>query len=254
MKKPTLFIVFLTVFIDVVGFSIIFPLFPAMLDYYLEKDGVDSLIGSLVAWLEKFAGDDENAVATLFGGILGSLYGVLQFVFAPIWVRTRTNTAGVPRLSLPSAGLFLPTSSGCLPAFCAAHLRADARRDHGRKHLHRLSRGCRHYLRQNRASGMIIIGVALGLGFILGPAIGGFAHKWQMIDPENAVGGFNLHPFSGPAAIALMISALNWVLVVFKLSESLPPEKRGKDTNQARLQPVRPTQAHRPARRGPHQI
>ena len=78
MKKPTLFIVFLTVFIDVVGFSILFPLFPAMLDYYLEKDGVDSLIGSLVAWLEKFAGDDENAVATLFGGILGSLYGVLQ--------------------------------------------------------------------------------------------------------------------------------------------------------------------------------
>ncbi|GIT77829.1 MAG: hypothetical protein Ct9H300mP32_2110 [Verrucomicrobiota bacterium] len=28
MKKPTLLIVFLTVFIDVVGFSIIFPLFP----------------------------------------------------------------------------------------------------------------------------------------------------------------------------------------------------------------------------------
>ena len=36
MKKPTLLIVFLTVFIDVVGFSIIFPLFPEMLDYYLS--------------------------------------------------------------------------------------------------------------------------------------------------------------------------------------------------------------------------
>ena len=66
MKKPTLFIVFLTVFIDVVGFSIIFPLFPAMLDYYLELDGRESLIGSLVTWLEQFAGEDKNAVATLF--------------------------------------------------------------------------------------------------------------------------------------------------------------------------------------------
>ena len=85
MKKPTLLIVFLTVFIDVVGFSIIFPLFPEMLDYYIELDGKDSLIGSLVAWLSKFAGDDKNAVATLFGGVLGSLYGFLQFLFAPIW-------------------------------------------------------------------------------------------------------------------------------------------------------------------------
>ncbi|GIT05729.1 MAG: hypothetical protein CM1200mP29_11400 [Verrucomicrobiota bacterium] len=48
MKKPTLLIVFLTVFIDVVGFSIIFPLFPEMLDYYIELDGKDSL---LARWL-----------------------------------------------------------------------------------------------------------------------------------------------------------------------------------------------------------
>ena len=58
MKKPTLFIVFLTVFIDVVGFSIIFPLFPEMLDYSLKLDGKESLIGSLVAWLDHFAGGD----------------------------------------------------------------------------------------------------------------------------------------------------------------------------------------------------
>ena len=62
MKKPTLLIVFLTVFIDVVGFSIIFPLFPEMLDYYLKLDGKESLIGSLVTWLDKFAGGDTNAV------------------------------------------------------------------------------------------------------------------------------------------------------------------------------------------------
>ena len=238
MKKPTLFIVFLTVFIDVVGFSIIFPLFPAMLDYYLEKDGVDSLIGSLVAWLEKFAGDDENAVATLFGGILGSLYGVLQFVFAPIWGAYSDKHGRRPTLVFTVSGIvfanfiWMFAGSFALLIFgrmlagimagnisTASAVAADITSD------------------KNRASGMIIIGVALGLGFILGPAIGGFAHKWQMIDPEDAVGGFNLHPFSGPAAIALMVSALNWVLVVFKLSESLPPEKRGKDTTKRGFNP-----------------
>ena len=35
LRKGTLGIIFLTLFLDLVGFSIIFPLFPAMLDYYL---------------------------------------------------------------------------------------------------------------------------------------------------------------------------------------------------------------------------
>ena len=43
MKNPSkrsLFgIVFLTVFLDVVGFSILFPLFPALLDHYLGLEG-----------------------------------------------------------------------------------------------------------------------------------------------------------------------------------------------------------------------
>ena len=81
---------------------------------------------------------------------------------------------------------------------------------------------------KNRASGMILIGVALGLGFILGPAIGGFAYSWQLVEPGEAVSGLALHPFSGPAIIALAIAAVNWVLVIFMLSESLPPEKRGQ--------------------------
>ena len=36
--KTGLGVVFLTIFIDLVGFSIIFPLFPDMLDYYIGKE------------------------------------------------------------------------------------------------------------------------------------------------------------------------------------------------------------------------
>ena len=121
MKKPTLFIVFLTVFIAVVGFSIIFPLFPAILDYYLELEGENSLIGWLKIWLERFAGDDENAVATLFGGVLGSLYGILQFVFAPIWGAYSDRHGRRAHLSDASACMLacLCSAMACLRA-CAA--------------------------------------------------------------------------------------------------------------------------------------
>jgi len=239
MKKPTLFIVFLTVFIDVVGFSIIFPLFPEMLDYYLEKDGADSLIGSLVTWLKQFAGEEKSiAVATLFGGILGSLYGILQFVFAPIWGAYSDKHGRRPTLVFTLSGIvfanfiWMFAGSFALLIFgralagimagnisTASAVAADITSD------------------KNRASGMIIIGVALGLGFILGPAIGGLAYEWQMVNKENVTAGFNLHPFSGPAAIALAISAVNWFLVVFNLPESLPPEKRGNDTTKRGFNP-----------------
>ena len=64
--------------------SIIFPLFPEMLEWYVAKEGAASSIGKLASWLEGLVQDDF-AVIVLFGGILGSLYSGLQFVFAPVW-------------------------------------------------------------------------------------------------------------------------------------------------------------------------
>jgi DHA1 family tetracycline resistance protein-like MFS transporter len=65
---------------------------------------------------------------------------------------------------------------------------------------------------EDRARNFGLIGVAFGLGFILGPALGGF------------LGEFHLRlPFFGSAALALV----NWLYGFFVLPESLPPEKRG---------------------------
>ena len=53
-RRASLGVLFLTVFVDLVGFSIIFPLFPDMLDHYVQSDGTESLIGKLAAWLSEF--------------------------------------------------------------------------------------------------------------------------------------------------------------------------------------------------------
>ncbi|MFP6766614.1 MAG: MFS transporter, partial [Planctomycetaceae bacterium] len=109
-RRGSLKVLFLTVFIDLVGFSIIFPLFPDMLEYYLEHDGVDSLIGRLTSWLQGLSGttDSESQrlyTTALFGGVLGSLYSVLQFIFAPIWGRLSDRTGRRPILLISISGL-----------------------------------------------------------------------------------------------------------------------------------------------------
>ena len=86
-KRATFGVVFLTIFLDMVGFSVIFPLFPAMLDYYLERENLDGggLLTDFVLSLQglSFEGQSQNPnfrfETVIFGGALGSLYAILQF-------------------------------------------------------------------------------------------------------------------------------------------------------------------------------
>ena len=85
-QRRTLGLIFLTVFMDIVGFSIIIPLFPHLLDHYIRTEGAaGTLIGSMNAAAEWMGGDTVFKKTVLFGGLLSTLYSLLQFVFSPIW-------------------------------------------------------------------------------------------------------------------------------------------------------------------------
>ena len=105
-KKSPIGVLFLTVFVDLVGFSIIFPLFPDMLEYYGEKD---SFFAGLIAQLAELSGEQgekrELYTRVLFGGILGSLYSLLQFLFAPMWGRLSDRVGRRPVLMWTIGGL-----------------------------------------------------------------------------------------------------------------------------------------------------
>ena len=80
-KPPSLGAIFLAIFIDLLGFSIIFPLFPALLSHYLQVDGSGGVLGWLVTQIDALArltGSHGNYREVLFGGLIGSLYGFLQ--------------------------------------------------------------------------------------------------------------------------------------------------------------------------------
>lgn len=96
-KPLSIGVIFLTLFIDLLGFSIIFPLFPAILSHYLKVDGSGGMLGWLVAQIDalaRLAGSHGNYREVLFGGVLGSLYGFLQFLCAPSGAPSPTGSAG----------------------------------------------------------------------------------------------------------------------------------------------------------------
>ena len=241
-RRNIMAVVFLTLFLDLVGFSIIFPLFPAMLDYYLPPEDEGSFLAFIVHWLGNSAradggiGDSTFLAHVLFGGFLGSLYSLLQFVFAPFWGRLSDRYGRKPILLLTISG---NTLGYLLWAFSGSFWLLVASRILSGTSSGNLSVATAAVaditLAEKRSRGMALVGVAFGLGFLFGPAIGGFS---SIIDlgayfPELVRYGIN--PFSVPAFIAFSLSVLNLLWVALKFNETLPLENR--DTKSAILLP-----------------
>lgn len=252
--RSVLGLVFLTVFLDIVGFSIIFPLFPGMLEHYFAIEGADSLLGRLIAWLEGFAGDADNAVPTLFGGLLGSVYGLLQFIFAAVWGGLSDRVGRRPVLLLTLVGTVF---GYLLWGFAGSFWMLVAARVFGGAMAGNISTASAAVADttsgRDRAKGMGIVGMAIGLGFILGPALGAIFVGFSYVEPGSvaAVGGvavvedphigdpatLALNPFSGAAFASMVLAILNLVLVARRFPETLPRERRGQGVSARSLNP-----------------
>ena len=230
-QKGVLGLVFLTVFLDLVGFSIIFPSFPAMLQYYADVEGEAGLFGDLMRALEGWtagAADPEFAIVALFGGVLGSVYSVLQFLGAPFWgsLSDRIGRRGTLLFTLTGTMLSYVVwfFSGSFLLFILARLFGGLMAGNiaiASAAVADTSEG------KDRAKGMGIVGMAIGLGFVIGPAIGGFFSRYDMT-PDGALPGESwLHPFSAAAIASAVLAVANLLWAVARFPETLPPEKRG---------------------------
>ncbi len=194
--------ILVTVFIDVLGIGIIIPVLPE-----LVKD---------------FAGGSTASAARWYG-LLASVYGVAQFVFAPLLgaLSDRVGRRPVILASLFGLGvdyvvMGLSPSIGWLFAgrLLAGVLGASITTAHA--YVADVSAP------SDRAKNFGLVGAAFGLGFVFGPALGGL------------LGGLDVRlPFFAAAALALV----NWLYGFFVLPESLPAEKRD-DFRWAKANPV----------------
>jgi DHA1 family tetracycline resistance protein-like MFS transporter len=175
-----LVVIFITVFIDLLGFGIIIPLLP----FYAQSFG-----------------------ASAFEiGLLGTSFSLMQFLFSPIWGRWSDRVGRKPIILVGLLGsclsyvtLALATS---LPTLFIARIVggiAGANIPTAQAYIADVTTP------ENRAKGMGMVGAAFGLGFIFGPALGGVLSR---ISPET------------PMWCAAALCGANMVAAWFLLPES----------------------------------
>jgi len=224
-RKPlSLGVVFLTIFIDLVGFSIIFPLFPAILEHY----GQSGLLRTLEAALDRFGeatGAGERFTPVLFGGVLGSLYATLQFFFAPLWGSLSDRYGRRSVLLVTISGTLL---SYLIWIFAGNFVLLVLARLLGGAMSGNLSVATAAVAdittAENRSKGMGVIGVAFGLGFVIGPAIGGVSAQIDPLAHFPELARWGLNPFSFVALVAASLALVNLLWIVSRFSESLPSQ------------------------------
>lgn len=192
------FVLFLTVFIHLLGFGILLPLLP----YYAETYGAN---GTTV-------------------GLLNTSFSLMQFGFAPIWGRLSDRVGRRPIIFgslVVTAGSYLMFAlSTSLTVLFASRILAG------------IAGGVipttQAYIADTttpaeRTKGMGMLGAAFGLGFIFGPAIGGLLSR---------------HGYSVPAYVACGLSLLAAASAYFVLPESLPREARAQAVASRRAAPT----------------
>lgn len=190
-RQAGLAFIFITIFLDMVGIGIVFPVLP-------------ELIASL-------RGGDVSDAARYYGYFV-AVYAAMQFLFAPILggLSDQYGRRPVLLLSLFGAGvdycllalapnLALLFVGRMIAGITAASFTA------ANAYIADISPP------EKRAQNFGVIGAAFGLGFIIGPALGG------------ALGGLGLR---APFVAAGVLTLLNWLYGLLVLPESLAPENR----------------------------
>ncbi len=239
-RRPlSLGVIFLTLYIDLIGFSIIFPLVPDILRHYLAVDGNSGLLGAAVTateWLAGLLGKDSNFAAVLLGGILSSLYALLQFVFAPFWGAMSDQRGRRHVLTRTVAGTafsyVLWVVSGSFWLFVLARLLGGV---FGGNISVATAAVADVTSREERAKAMGLVGAAFGLGLVTGPAIGAATAQLNLLASHPGLAHFGFHPFSVPALFSLLLSLVNLGWIRARFDETLADENRTDASARLRL-------------------
>jgi MFS transporter, DHA1 family, tetracycline resistance protein len=186
MKRSPLLVIFVTVFIDLVGFGIVIPVLP----YYVE-------------------GTKFNA-STRMVGLLFASYSVMQLICSPILGRLSDKYGRRPILFISllgtSLGFFIMGIAWTLWMLFLGRLIDGIT---GGNISTAYAYVADITTPENRAKGMGVIGAAFGMGFTFGPAIGGIMSKWGI---------------SVPLYFAAGLAFCNAILLYFVLPETVDKE------------------------------
>jgi MFS family permease len=224
-RPLSLGVIFLTLYIDLIGFSIIFPLVPDLLEYYLKIDGHTGALGWLLSQTDALArvlGKDTNFAAVLFGGVLSSFFSLLQFIFAPFWgaISDRRGRRGVLLMTVAGNGLgyLVWVLSGSFWLFLLSRVVTGAFSGN----LSVATAAVADVTtRAERSRAMGIVGAAFGLGLVTGPTIGALTAHLNLLDRHPSLARFGVNPFSIPAIISFAMCLVNLLWISARFKETL---------------------------------
>lgn len=195
VRRSPVLVVFLTVFIDLLGFGIVVPLLP------------------------DFAKD--YGASSFQAGLLVACYSLAQFVFAPIWGMLSDRVGRKPVLALTLAGnaisyAIYAVADGLPLLFVSRSLSGlfAANISTAQAYMADVT------TKEERTKAMGLVGMAFGLGFVLGPMFGGVLGEY--------VGRW------APGAAAAALSAFACALAALRLPESLSAELRAQAARRRR--------------------
>ncbi len=242
-RKLSLGVIFLTLLIDLIGFSIIFPLGPSLVDYYLRIDGNSGLLGWLLSRSEAVAhalGRDHAFAAVLFGGVLTSFYSILQFVFAPFWgtLSDRRGRRGILLMTVAGSvlGYALWVVSGSFWMFLLSRIVGGA---FGGNLSVATAAVADVTTRKERSRAMGIVGAAFGLGLVTGPVLGAICAQFNLLAAHPSLERFGINPYSVPALVSLGFCVANLVWVKRSFRETLPESARSGALETRLRNPIR---------------
>lgn len=84
-NSKMIFVIFISLLLDLIAFTMILPVFPSLLEHYRLQgnDWLYALLSESLKQLQHLIGVPEKFNSVLFGGFLGSMYSFLQFVASP---------------------------------------------------------------------------------------------------------------------------------------------------------------------------
>ena len=204
--RSALLVIFLTVFIDLLGFGIVLPVMPRQAEPYLAALELSPLAGGIVI------------------GLLFSVFSLMQFLFSPVWGRLSDRVGRRPMLILSLMGSVVFYA---LYGFAVTLPPERARLALGLMMLARIGAGIAGAsvgtaaaviadctTPENRARGMALIGIAFGAGFTLGPLIAYFG-----------LALFARQPW-GVGALASLLSFVALLIAVTMFRETRRPDSR----------------------------